>query len=154
MKDFLEEARGELVRADHLIYVSLKYTRTVDVIKSCIDRLINTFDSVILGLLEEAKEQGKIEVIPPAPIMKASALKNLHKDNMKIQNFMDLYLFLRKVTRAKFTRAREYRRHVTMTAFVDEEYIEITIDIITEYYHRAREFMEYAEADLKDPQYI
>ena len=30
----------ELKRVDHLVYVSLKYTRTVDVIRSIIDRLI------------------------------------------------------------------------------------------------------------------
>ena len=41
MNTYLDKAKSELKRADHLIFVSLKYTRTVDVIRSIIERLIN-----------------------------------------------------------------------------------------------------------------
>ena len=43
----LDEAKEEIKRADHLIYISLKYTKTVDVIKITIQRLINAFDFAI-----------------------------------------------------------------------------------------------------------
>jgi hypothetical protein len=55
MKESLSEAFEELKRADHLIYVSLKYTRTVDVIKSIIERLINAYDDAIITLLDKSK---------------------------------------------------------------------------------------------------
>ena len=41
MKESFDEAVQELKRVDHLFWVSLKYTRTVDVIKHVIDRLIS-----------------------------------------------------------------------------------------------------------------
>ncbi len=34
MTDYLDNAKNEMKRVDHLLFVSLKYTRTVDVIKS------------------------------------------------------------------------------------------------------------------------
>ena len=40
-KESIDKAKEELKRVDHLFFVSLKYTKTVDVIKSLIDRLIN-----------------------------------------------------------------------------------------------------------------
>ena len=52
MNEEFEQAKGELRRADHLMYVSLKYTRTVDVIKSLIMRMLNTYDNLILSLLK------------------------------------------------------------------------------------------------------
>ncbi len=39
IEDLEDSALQELKRADHLIYVTLKYTRTVDVIKNTIKRL-------------------------------------------------------------------------------------------------------------------
>ena len=59
----LDNAKEELKRVDHLIYVSLKYTRTVDVIKSIIERMINAFDFSIRAGLEYAKGKKKIKAI-------------------------------------------------------------------------------------------
>ena len=40
MTENLENAKEELKRIDHLIYVTLKYTRTVDVLLSVVERMI------------------------------------------------------------------------------------------------------------------
>ena len=66
--DYLGQAREELKRVDHLIFVSLKYTRTVDVLKSVLTRLINCFECIIIGVLNDAYEQKKIKAVPPAII--------------------------------------------------------------------------------------
>ncbi|MFH1317204.1 MAG: hypothetical protein ABII01_06810 [Candidatus Woesearchaeota archaeon] len=71
----LQEAFSELKRADHLIFVSLKYTRTVDVIKSIIERLINCLDFSIIALLESYKEKKKITDIPSSPVARAKKIK-------------------------------------------------------------------------------
>ena len=47
MREKLEEAFEELKRVDHLIYVSLKYTRTTDVLKNVIDRMITTAECMM-----------------------------------------------------------------------------------------------------------
>ena len=140
MEESLYEAKQELKRADHLIFVSLKYTRTVDVFKSIIQRLINVFDHLMDTLLKFKEQQ-----IPQVPRVKVELVKSLYASNELIQEYMCLYLFLRAVDRAQFDRTLEYRRHVTMTAHLDDKEIEISIDIIEEYFNRVREFVEYVE---------
>jgi hypothetical protein len=145
MKEFLDKAQEELKRADHLIFVSLKYTRTVDVIKNIIERLINAYDSSMDALLKYAKSKKEIDSLPTAPLVKADTIKNIYSEDPNIVNFINLYTLFRKINNAKFSRALEYRRHVTMTAFLDDGEIEISIDIISEYFEKTKEFADYCK---------
>ena len=140
IEENLEEANEELKRADHLIFVSLKYTRTCDVIKHVIERLINCIDFTFTALLEHLAEGGKIEEVPKAPIPKAALVKKLFPDDEFIPEFSDLFIRLRKISKADFTRECEFRRHVTMTVVVEEEVIKMDIDNVTEYFKRTKEF--------------
>lgn len=146
MIESLFNARQELKRADHLIYVSLKYTRTVDVIKSIIERLLNCFDFGINSLLIEAKESKKLDDIPTTPKQKCDKVIELFPDDEKINDYISFYRLLRKISLAEFTRAREFRRHVTMTAIVDDSYIDVTIDVILEYNEKTKEFINYIDS--------
>jgi hypothetical protein len=150
MNEHLEEAKEELKRADHLIFVSLKYTRTCDVLKHIIERLINCIDFSFTGLLEHMKEQGKVEEVPKAPIPKANLIKKLFPDDEFLPEFADFFMRLRKISKADFTRACEFRRHVTMTVVVNEEVIKVDIDNITEYFKRAKEFFAHVQ-DIVEP---
>lgn len=139
----LRLAKQELKRADHSIAVSLKYTRTVDVIRGIVERLISSISYSLDALLLHAKSKGKIETVPELARLKAIEVKKLYSDNQIISDFCDFFLLLRKVHKAEFERAQEYRRHVTMTAHLDDgQSIHITIDIITDYYDRAKEFLQ------------
>jgi hypothetical protein len=143
-EESIQNAMQELKRADHSIAVSLKYTRTVDVIKSIIERLINTISFALDALLRHAKAQKKIAEVPALPRVKVEEIKRLYASDRTIIDFCDFFLLLRRVDKAKFTRAQEYRRHVTMTAQLDDgESIEITIDIISDYFERTKEFLNY-----------
>ncbi len=138
------DAVAELKRADHSIAVSLKYTRTVDVIKSIVDRLISTIGFAFDAVLEKAKEDEKITTIPKLPRQKTELILKLYPNDEILKNYIDFYFILRKITKAKFQRAREFRRHVTMTAELDEgQTIELTIDIITDYFNRVKELLDY-----------
>ncbi len=146
MKDItetLEDAREELKRADHLIFVSLKYTRTVDVIKSIVERLVNSFSFSINALLEYYKQKKKIE-LPTNPGQKVELLKKLNPD-ARIHELLDLFLFLRKVIRAEYKKSNEYRKHVTMTVKIDDNTHEINMPTIYDYNEKAREFYNTAE---------
>ena len=145
MNDYLDDAKEELKRADHLIFVSLKYTRTCDVLKHIIDRLINCIDFTFTALLEHLKEAGKLEEIPKAPIPKANKVRELFPDDEFLPEFADLFLRFRKISKADFSRACEFRRHVTMTVVVDEETIQINIDNITDYFKRTKEFFAHVQ---------
>lgn len=141
MKEALEKAKEELKRVDHLIYVSLKYTRTCDVFKSIIERLINAIDFMIESLLKKEREEKKIDSIPPQPKAKCMlcAEKTNHPELREMCNF---YLLLKDIDKAKFTREREYRRYVTMTVELDGKKVEVDIDTITEYYKKTKGYYE------------
>lgn len=145
MKESLHEAKEEIKRADHLIYVSLKYTRTVDMFRHIIKRIINSLDFTIVALLKHAIKKRKIKELPKSPGMKGEVIKKIFSDK-KIIELVDFYLFLRKVMRTEYTKAREYRRHVTMGVVVNGTPVGINIDIIYEYFDKTKEYVSYAES--------
>ncbi len=143
-EESLEDAKEELKRADHLMYVSLKYTRTVDVIKSIVERLMNTYDFAMETLLHLKGCKN----IPSIPKLRVEAVKREylgHPNHEQIRNFLNLYLLLRTIDKATFERTLEFRRHVTMTAHLEDKDIEISIDIIEDYFNRVKEFLNFVE---------
>ena len=151
MNRFLNDANSELRRVDHLIHVSLKYTRTVDIIKSIIERLINAYDFCIIGILDMLVQQEKVEKIPTSPGLRAKILT----DNIKDEDFVDFinfYHLLRNLKRADFQRSNEFRRHVKMTAMLQDGPIDINIDVITEYYQRSRVFLKLVQKLIDNPE--
>ncbi len=144
MNIYLEDAFDELKRADHLIFVSLKYTRTVDIIKSIIERLINSFDFAFLGIMMSLKEKGRMGDAPKSPGLRANMVKEYFKDEPVILEYIQFYQLLREISRAEYKRSSEYRRHVTMTALLDSGQVQIDIDKISEYYQKTRIFVELA----------
>ncbi len=148
MKESLEKAKEEIKRADHLIYVSLKYTRTCDIFKSILERLINAIEYMLDALLKKMEAQKVIEEVPAQPVAKSNLVKEKSGDE-KTRELTDLYLKLRKINRAPFDRAREFRRHVTMTAKLDEGNVEINIDNITEYYKTVKSYFEHMESAIQ-----
>ena len=140
----LNEAYEELKRVDHLIYVSLKYTRTVDVILNILTRTVDAYALMTDGLIEYAKEQGKIIHEPESAIERAELIKSLFADDDVVVDNMQLYLLERKLLRAKnVERENEYRRHVTMKTVVEGREEIVNIDIITNYFLYQREFLNH-----------
>jgi len=146
MREYLHDAYEELKRVEHLISVSLKYTRTVDVFKSIIDRMINAYDVLLLGFLDKAKTDGKLQSVPAAPRMRCEGVMKLYGDNAQMQEYLQFYLFLRSINRAEFDRRNEFRRHVTMIAYLEnDEIIEIKMDTIAEYRETVEGFVNYVK---------
>jgi hypothetical protein len=140
MREALEDAKEEIKRVEHLFYVSLKYTRTVDMIRTMVERLISTFDYGMLSLLKYAKAKKKIKEIPPSPISKCELLGKIYED-IDIKQYTELYALLRKLTRMPYTKREEYRRHVTMISQVGDKKVETNIDILKEYYDKITDFL-------------
>ena len=144
MVSFLEEAREEMKRADHLLYVSLKYTRTVDVLKSLIDRLVSAIDVIIDNLLEHALDKKMISEKPDNLGLRGDLAKKTFKDPI-IDEMVDFSLFLKQLNRAEYKKTREFRRHVTMSAVVDIGIVNVDIDTIKDDYFKTRSYLEHAE---------
>lgn len=144
MKEALDNARSELKRVDHLFYVSLKYTRTVDMMRHMVERMINAFSFGVDSLFSYAKENKKVSDIPSNPVMKAKLLAKIFTDE-SLPASMGLYLKLRQVIRAQYSKREEFRRHVTMTCVLDGgEIVEVNIDVLKGYYDTTRNFIKYA----------
>ena len=142
MKESFEEAIEELKRVDHLFWVSLKYTRTVDVIKHVIDRLINCIGFGLEALLKYAKEKKLITSIPTNAGLRCDLLKKTFPDNPELIDYINFYVLLRKLSKAEYAKREEFRRHVTMIATIDKgEIVEVSIDVLKEYYEKTRNFI-------------
>ncbi|PIN73467.1 hypothetical protein COV20_04555 [Candidatus Woesearchaeota archaeon CG10_big_fil_rev_8_21_14_0_10_45_16] len=148
MEEYLLEAREELKRLEHIIYVSLKYTRTVDVIINALNRMVGTFDNIIEAFLEKAKEEGKIESLPKSPALRAKRVSEIYSDDEKLQRYLHFYTFLKTVLKAEPEKRQEYRRHVTFIVPLEKSTAEIKIDNLTYAEKYMHEFLQYARLKI------
>lgn len=151
MRESLYEAKDELKRVDHQIYVSLKYTRTVDVLMNCIGRMIDAYNCLIDSLLKYAveKKMRKEEYIPSTPLEKGELTKELFKDEI-VQKNMEMYFLLRKIHKTNPKKEQEFRRHVTLRTMVDNKEVTVDIDKATEFYNMLKEFYDWIEQKINE----
>lgn len=145
IEEALLDAQEELKRVDHIIYVSLKYTRTVDIIRNALHRVVATFDNLIHSLL---LHKG-VENIPKSPRLKVKKLEKLYGEDENIMYYLGFYVSLRDILNAKYDRKEEFRRGVTMithlnnrTAFINIDNLEDNIDMI------AKDFFKYVKMHI------
>jgi len=143
--EYLLEAREELKRLEHIIYVTLKYTRTVDVIRNALARLISTFDFIIEAFLEDAKEKNLLVNIPKSPSLKSALVTETYPEDKTLLKLITFYAFLRDTLNAKYKKREEYRRHVTMVVQFGKKTVEIDIDNLETCEKIAYQFYDYAQ---------
>jgi hypothetical protein len=149
MEEALDNAILELKRVDHLFYVSLKYTRTVDVIRSVVQRIINALDFGLDSLLKHAKENKLIKEIPTNAGLKCELLKETYPENTELLDYVNFYLKLKRILRADYGKREEYRRHVTMISTLGKgEVVEVDIDLLKEYYEKTNNFVKLVRITL------
>ena len=151
MKESFDEALQELKRVDHLFWVSLKYTRTVDVIKNVIDRMINCIGFGLEAMLKYAKEKKLVTSIPTNAGLRCDLLKATFPNNIELLDYINFYLRLRKLSKAEYTRREEFRRHVTMIATIDKgEVIEVSIDSLKLDFDKTRLFVHFVKRTINE----
>ncbi|MBI2541737.1 hypothetical protein HYV80_03445 [Candidatus Woesearchaeota archaeon] len=151
MKESFDEAVQELKRVDHLFWVSLKYTRTVDVIKHVIDRLINCIGFGLEALLKYAKEKKLVAAIPENAGLRCDLLRKTFPDSQQLIDYINFYTRLRKLSKAEYAKREEFRRHVTMIATIDKgEIVEVSIDVLKEYYEKTRGFVSFVKKIINE----
>ena len=150
MNELINEAKSELKRVEHLFFVSLKYTRTADVIRNLVERLINSLGFGFDAFLEHAKKNKVIEKIPKAPRAKSQLLKEIYPDDEHLISFIEFYILLRDIKAAPYTKREEYRRHVTMTSEIAPgKFIDVDIDLLSEYLKKLHLFIEYIKEKIE-----
>ncbi len=144
MNEYLLESREELKRLEHIIYVSLKYTRTVDVLINALNRMVSTFDLIIEAFLEKAKEENLIQSLPKSPALRATTVTDIYPDDKELQKYLTFYAFLRTILKLPYSKREEYRRHVTLIVQLEKSTAEINIDNLVNCEKFIHEFYKYA----------
>ena len=143
MDEFLENSVFELKRADFLIFVSLKYSAVVEIMRNGLSRLIDSMSHIIDGYLHDLENENKIMEVPENTIAKVKLLKT---NCVQIEDYLDFYLFLKKLMKSDFTKDGEFRKRLKMTAKVMEnnqgEIVEVDIDTLKKYYKKTQDFVD------------
>lgn len=129
--ELAESALEEIKRADHSIYVSLKYTRTVDIIKNTIKRLISAMDISIIQGLEYAKQEKKLPSIPQSARQRANDIIKLYP---QMKKSIEFYQKLKNIDRADYTKKEEYRKNVALIAKIGTKKIEVGMEELKDFF--------------------
>lgn len=141
MEETIEEIIQEKISADHLLYVSLKYTKTCDVIINLIIRWKKMIEAAMVGMLKYAKKKKKISSVPENPVGQIEAMRKLFKKDQNIQNVIDMYEMFRKIEELRKERIGEFRKNVTLKVFYLGEEININLDKLKEYAEKLEKFI-------------
>ena len=145
MEEHIFEGREELKRVEHIIYVSLKYTRTTDVLNNALMRLVSFYDFMVEGYLIHALEKEQISRITKSPALRAKNLAALYKEDPKFQEYISFYFFMRELLkRTDFARINEYRRHVGKVYQNQDSTVVINIDHLEAMEWYAHQFFQYS----------
>tara|TARA_Y100000310_G_C20100877_1_gene542659 strand:- start:97 stop:546 length:450 start_codon:yes stop_codon:yes gene_type:complete len=134
-------AKDELKRIDHLIFVTLKYTRTVDVIKTIIGKFIAALDCKIEDYYNNLFEKEKISRIPPVALVRVRKLEDMYPKDKKVKSFVDFYEQLKQIYNADYRAREEYRKNVTMVTKTKD----VNIAILKEYVEYVKEYISYID---------
>ena len=137
----MEDIIQEKISADHLLYVSLKYTKTCDVILNLIIRWRKMIDTSIEVLLKHAKKRKKISLIPTNPIGKIEAVKKIFKNDKNFLEVIEMYEMFRKIEELRKERIGEFRKNVCLKVFYKGEEINIDLEKLKIYADKLEKFI-------------
>lgn len=129
----MEDIIKEKISADHLLYVSLKYTKTCDVIRNLIVRWRIMIEKSIEKILEHAQTKKKISDIPSSPIGKIEAVRKLFKNDKDFQKVINEYMMFRKIEELRCERIGEFRKNVNLRVFFQGKEVNIDLEKLKEY---------------------
>ena len=139
--NFMEEIIQEKISADHLLYVSLKYTKTCDVIMNLLIRWRRMIEISLDKILVVAKKKKKVSSISTNPVGKIEAVKNLFKKNKDFIETIEFYEMLRKIEELKKERTGEFRKNVTLKLFYRGDEININLEKLKLYADNLEKFI-------------
>ncbi len=129
----MEHIIKEKISADHLLYVSLKYTKTCDVIINLLLRWKHMIELGMDVLVEKAKKQKKWKPVPDAPRAKLVQLKKLYASDAMMSETLQLYELFRDVEQLEKVRESEFRKGVNLKVTYKGEIVNINLDKLKEY---------------------
>ncbi|MBT4165738.1 hypothetical protein HOE04_01730 [archaeon] len=151
MSEALEKIIKEKISADHLLYVSMKYTKTCDVMINLIQRWKIMMDYSFDGLLEKAKKNKTIKKIPTAPKLKVDLIKEIFADEPDVMDAVDEYLMFKLIKILKNTKEGEFRKGVCLRVTFKGKEVAVNLDKLKEYSEILERFINYTKLFLSTP---
>jgi len=139
----MERIIKEKISADHLMYVSLKYTKTCDVILNLLLRWKIMIELGMDKLVEKAKKKKKWKPIPDAPRAKLVQLKKIYANEPIVFDALVLYELFRDVEGLDKIRESEFRKGVNLKVNYKGEEIDVNLDKLKEYMETLEKFISY-----------
>lgn len=146
----LEQIIKEKISADHLLYVSLKYTKTCDVILNLIKRWTIMITFAIDGLLHQAKKLKKIKAIPVAPRQKSELAKKIFRNSPEVMEAIEIYDFFKRIDNLPKLREHEFRKNVRLVVKDQGQEVIIDLEKLKEYAKKLETFISYVKKYLVD----
>ncbi len=137
----MEEIIQEKISADHLLYVSLKYTKTCDVIMNLTLRWKRMIETAIDKILEHAKKKKKIPSVSTNPLGRLEQAKKLFKKDKNFLEVLKLYEMFRKIKELRTERIGEFRKNVNLRVFYQGKEINIDLEKLKEYASMLEKFI-------------
>jgi len=135
-----------LKRADHLVFVSLKYTRTCDIMMNAIKRMITAYEMAMKEFLENLRKRKEIEEVPTSVKERATMVKNILGNQVK--KYFILYSLLKKISKADYTTLEEFRKNVTMKVKLPKP-IDVKVPDLYNYLNTTKEFVAFIRQKIK-----
>lgn len=129
--------------AQHLLFVSLKYTKTGDVMLNLIQRWQHMVEAANEELLAKAKKKKLIKAIPATPVEKIDILQSVFKKEPIVLDTLKLYIFFRRIYTLELVKEHEFRKNVTLRV-IDREEIVIDMEKLKEWALLLENFKKFA----------
>ena len=148
MSDVLEKILKEKISADHLLYVSMKYTKTCDVMVNLIKRWKIMMDYTFDGLLERAKKKKLFKKIPDAPRLRLDLIRSVFEKNPEITDALNEYELFKLIDVLPSKRENEFRKGVCLRVTYKLKEIEINLEKLKEYSGILERFINFSKQYL------
>ncbi len=139
----MDDIIKEKISADHLLYVSLKYTKTCDVIINLLLRWKVMIDLAMDRLVERAKKQKKWKPVPDAPRARLVQLKQIYAKEKIVVDALELYELFRDVEKLEKVRENEFRKGVNLKVFYKGQEVNVNLDKLKVYSEILERFISY-----------
>ncbi len=146
----IEEIIKEKTSADHLLYVSLKYTKTCDVMLNLLARWKSLIEISFDFILEKLVEDGKIPAMPTNPKQRIEFIKKYFSKYAVIQDTVPLYIFFKRIPNLDKTKSGEFRKNVNLKITMPNKSVDINMIKLGEYYEVVEKFISQVNKILED----
>ena len=137
----MEDIMQEKISADHLLYVSLKYTKTCDVIKNLILRWTRLIEISMDAILEKTEQEKRISKVPENPVKKIEEMRKLFKKDKNMLEVLEMYEMFRKIENLRTKRIGEFRKNVNLKIFYQGKEINVDLEKLKEYSEKLEKFI-------------